>query len=135
MPYMTDVPRFTVNRNLVVLVPKEPFLQWVMDVDAASQDWTLEQLREEPDAFLIPESVAESVQDARRWVERRWQMFLEHALFDWYTDESLWPKNRSLKMFREWFDIQYYSMVWDLAVREPLVVEDWGEEEVEDDSR
>ena len=41
----------------------------------------------------------------------------------------------SLKMFLEWFDVQYHSMVWDLAVREPLVVEDWGEEEAEDDPR
>ena len=54
-------------------------------------------------------------------------------LVDWYTDESLWPKKRSLKMFREWFDIQYHSMVWDLAVREPLELEDWGDEEAEND--
>ena len=133
MPHMTDSPRFTLNRNLVVLVPKEPFLQWVLEADPKPLNLTLEELREDPDAFLISESTAEFAEDARRWVEHRWQMFFEHVLVDWYTDESLWPKKRSLKMFREWFDIQYHSMVWDLAVREPLELEDWGDEEAEND--
>ncbi len=125
---MTDSPRFTINRKLVVLLPKEPFLQWVMEADPKPMDWTLEQLREDPDAFLIPDDAAECSEDARRWVERRWRMFFDHILGDWYTDEVLWPTGRSLKMFREWFDVQYHSMVWDLAVREPIELEDWSGE-------
>ena len=46
----------------------------------------------------------------------------------WYTDESLWPKKRTLKMFREWFAIEYRSMVWDLDTT-PLEYEDWSDEE------
>jgi len=30
-----------------------------------------------------------------------------------YTDESLWPKKRILDMFRDWFDVEYHSMVLD----------------------
>jgi hypothetical protein len=35
------------------------------------------------------------------------------------TDESDWPKVRDLKLFREWFDIKFHSLVLDL-VDEPL---------------
>ena len=31
-------------------------------------------------------------------------------LMDWSTDEDLWPKTRTLKMFREWFEIVYSEM-------------------------
>ena len=51
-------------------------------------------------------------------------MFFERYLDEWYTEESWWPKNRSLKMFKQWFDIQYHSMIWDLS-GETIEHEDW----------
>ena len=53
---------------------------------------------------------------------------LNTFLDGWVTDEPLWPPKLSLKPFREWFDIQYHSMLWDLAEL-PLEVEDWDEDE------
>ena len=57
-----------------------------------------------------------------------WRVLFDSILFDWITDESMWPQNRTLKMFRDWFDIEVHSMVWDLA-SEPLLVEDWGDDD------
>ena len=117
-------PRFTVNRGLVILLPKQPVLDWILRVDPNPPDITLSELRSEPDSFLVPQRGIETEQDAERWVHRRWKMFFELFLFDWYTEESWWPKQRSLKLFKEWFDIQYSSMVWDLS-DESLNHEDW----------
>ena len=117
-------PRYTVNRGLVILLPKQPVLDWIMRVDPEPPDMTLAELRQEPDSFLISQRSVQSVRDAERWVHRRWKLFFEQFLYDWYTDESWWPKARSLKMFREWFDVQYSSMVWDLA-DELLEHDDW----------
>ena len=122
---MHDFPRFTVNRHLIVLLPKQPALDWIMQVDPNPPDLTLEELREEQDAFLVRDDSLEGVEDAERWVHRRWKMFFELFVGSWYTDESWWPKNRTLKMFKEWFDIQYHSMVWDLAPAVPIEHEDW----------
>jgi len=36
-------------------------------------------------------------------------------LDEWYTEESWWPKNRGLKMFKQRFDIQCHSMIGDLS--------------------
>jgi hypothetical protein len=41
-------------------------------------------------------------------------------------------EKRTLKMFNEWFDIQYHSMVWDLAPDQPMDREDW--ESLDDDA-
>ena len=90
---------------------------------------TLDDLNEDGDAFLLPhEPVIDGHQDAVAWIEKRWKGFFEYKLAGWYTDESLWPKNRTLKMFREWFAIEYRSMVWDLDTT-PLEYEDWSDEE------
>jgi hypothetical protein len=122
---MQDYPRLTINRGLIVLIPKQPVLDWIMRVDPNPPlGLTLEELSQEQDAFLVSQRAVETVEDAQRWVYRRWKMFFERYLDEWYTEESWWPKNRSLKMFKQWFDIQYQSMVWDLS-DEMIEHEDW----------
>ena len=48
---------------------------------------------------------------------------LENELRGWYTDESLWPQDRTLDLFRSWFRIEPTSLVHDVATG-PYVVED-----------
>lgn len=122
---MDHFPRFTINRHLIVLLPKQPALDWIIRVDPNPLDITLVQLRQEQDAFLVPHEVLDGIEDAEQWVYRRWKMFFELFIGNWYIDESLWPKNRTLKMFKQWFDVQYHSMVWDLAATVQVEHEDW----------
>ena len=129
---MPDYPHFTLNRGMVLLRYRQPFLDWLHAADPNPRDFTLDEINEDGEVFLIPNDTSpvepvEMDEDAVRWVERRWRMFFEHILGDWLTDDSLWPQKRTLKMFREWFAVEYHSMVWDM-VNEPLAVEDWGDE-------
>ncbi|MEW6760890.1 MAG: hypothetical protein AB1437_08705 [Pseudomonadota bacterium] len=121
---MHSTPRFTINRHLVILVPRQPALDWVNSVDPEPPGVTLDELREDQNAFLVPD-IMDGQEDAQRWVQRRWAMFFESFLVEWYLDPSLWPQKRSAAMFKKWFDVQYHSMVWDLAAGEPLGYEDW----------
>ncbi|WP_202966611.1 hypothetical protein [Cellvibrio sp. OA-2007] len=121
---MHNYPRFTINRHLIILMPKQPVLDWIKRVDPNPPDITLEELRLEQNAFLVPDAL-DGQQDAEKWVQRRWQMFFEGFLEEWYTVESWWPQKRTYKMFKDWFDVQYHSMVWDLATSEPISYEDW----------
>ena len=125
----THFPRFTLNRHLILLVPKQPVLDWLATIDdELGKTLTLDSLRDDDDGFLIPEGAADGTDEAINWVEKRWRMFLEHYLDSWVSDESQWPQKLSLKLFREWFDIEYHSMLWDLA-ESPLEVEDWDDDE------
>ena len=122
---MQEDTRYSINRSVIILLPKQPALDWVNRVGPNPPNLTLLELRLEPDAFLVREDRVERPEQAELWVYRRWQMFFETFLGDWYTDESMWPQNRSLKMFKEWFEIQYFPMVWDLAEEVPLKHQDW----------
>lgn len=39
----------------------------------------------------------------------------EEQLAGWYTDESVWPRDRGFHVFRRWFDYHHHSMVIDLS--------------------
>lgn len=127
---MNNFPRYTLNRTIAMLAPKQPFLEWVNDTDPEEPAMTLADLCEDNEAFLIPQfsDLGESI----RWVEKRWSMLFEHMLAEWMLDETAWPENRTLDMFREWFDIEIHTLVWDLS-GEPLMVEDWHDEDDEDE--
>ena len=38
----------------------------------------------------------------------------------WVTDDASWPKNRTLEMFKEWFEALMGSIVEDLYLGEAL---------------
>jgi hypothetical protein len=92
---------------------------------ANSVPFTLEKIRDEQDGFLIPERNIETEEDAKRWVYRRWGIFFEHFLQEWWLDTAGWPQKPTLKMFKQWFDIQFSPMVWDLG-NDPIDHEYWG---------
>ncbi len=120
--------RHTLNRASVSLKPKKLLIDWLREIDrsiGAETNSLFDPLNENGDIFLIPgEDTIESREDAVKWVEKRWSDFFEFELGKWIIDDQLWPKNRTLKLFKDWFDIEYHSMVWDLG-NEPLATEDW----------
>lgn len=126
----SDSPRFTLNRTVVILGPKQPFLDWLNDVDPDDAALNEEDIREDNEVFLIPQF--NDISDSEKWIEKRWSFLFEHMLMGWVEDEALWPEDRSLAMFRDWFSIEVHTMVWDLS-EEQLFVEDWQSDE-EDES-
>ena len=70
------------------------------------------------------EGKVQTVEDAQRWIERRWSEHFMEFLDSWFTDEGLWPKRRTRAMFREWFDVQFHTMVWDMS-DDPITHEQW----------
>lgn len=127
---MTFDIRYTLNRGSVTLKPKKPVLDWLNSVDRSlgvKDSMKFDPLDEHGDTFLVPgEPVIDSRQDAVAWVEKNWKDFFEFELGQWILDDTLWPQKPTLKLFREWFDIEYRSMVWDLG-SDPLQLEDWLE--------
>ncbi|UUZ55052.1 hypothetical protein LP419_03910 [Massilia sp. H-1] len=72
------------------MLPKQPVLDWIKRVDSNPPNVTLEQIRLEQNAFLVPDTL-DGQQDAEKWVQKRWQVFFESFLDEWYTVESWWP--------------------------------------------
>ena len=122
----TDIlTRVISNRSMMQLTCKQPLLDWLSSVEPQSV-LTLGELNDDNESYLIP-SFDDPTKEIK-WVEKRWELFFENVLYGWITEDGLWPKDRTLKMFRSWFDIKISSIVLDLA-EEPLMIECWSEDE------
>jgi len=98
------------NRSAVVIRPAQPFIDWVA---AHSGPEALPSAEGEQTVYLIPEY--EDDVDALDLLAQGFDVIFEMELHSWYTDESVWPKHRSFAMFREWFIIEFHSVVEDLC--------------------
>ena len=68
-------------------------------------------LRADSTVILIPEF--EEPEEGVAYIDEIFETLFQMELSSWYDDESLWPQDRSLKTFWEWFDVEIHSTVID----------------------
>jgi len=107
------------NRSAIIITPKAPYVAWA---NALGEGHRFDDARdaEGPPVFLGPD--ADTTAEVEAFVADNFDLFFEHWLNAWWTDEADWPKDRTLTMFYEWFDVRISSMIID-TVREPLELE------------
>src|SRR5260370_26931580 len=111
-----------INRSLIILRPRQPFLDWVCSLYDESKDLTLESLNEDSTVYLIPEIWEDS--DREEFLKTCYDILFEEQLEGWWTDEIAWPQQRDLKMFLDWFEVEFHSLVFDLCDEPIRIVED-----------
>jgi hypothetical protein len=111
----------SVHRNLAIVKLKEPFLSWLKAIQHPDADMTAEYLNQCCTALLIPDFGLD--EDSRAYIYGHYQAIFENELKSWSQDETVFPKQRDLKMFEEWFDIEIYTTVLDTVDGE-IVKED-----------
>ncbi len=99
------------NRSAIVVKPAPPFLDWLHEADPTSKDLGLDDLRQEPAVYLLPEM--RSPHELERVLRRCFDTIFTAELDGWLRDESAWPAKRTLSMFRTWFEVSSYSMLID----------------------
>ena len=104
-----------VNRTAVTVVGAEPYLEWTRSRDADFNSGQLTVARTKPfgSAFLLPEVDYE--EDLQEWLEENFAWIFEFQLSSWTADETVWPADRDLPMFRAWFRVDLHSVVVDVA--------------------
>ena len=111
-----------INRSLIIVKPKDPFLDWARSLDDENQELTLESMCKDSTAYLIPEIWHDA--DEEEFLKNYYDLLFEEQLEEWSLDETLWPQQRDLKMFLEWFEVEFHSLVFDLCDEAIQVVED-----------
>jgi hypothetical protein len=101
------------NRSAIVVIPKQPLLDWLQFADPEGDDLTLEMLREDPTVYLI--RACGDAQEVRRVLEECCTTMFEEQLDAWITDDTLWPMDRSFEVFCRWFAVSFHSVVYDLS--------------------
>jgi len=104
-----------VNRTAISLVGEAPFVEWTQANGADADKGTLTVARAQPygTVFLLPEFELE--EDIQEWIEDNASWLFEFQLASWTDDESVWPVERDLKTFREWFRVDIHNVVVDAA--------------------
>jgi hypothetical protein len=98
------------NRSAVILRPAQPFLDWAAQLDDSG---LLPSVDGEQTIYLIPEYEDEF--EALEILSRCYDILFEAELEGWHVDEAAWPRNRTFRMFREWFSIEFHSLVEDIC--------------------
>ena len=113
---------YEIDRAVLIVKPRQPYLDWARSVNRECEMFTLEQLRCDCSSYLVPQIWQDS--DAEEIVEECYEVIFEEQLEAWDTDESHWPQERDLETFRQWFDCEWHSLVFDLCAPPIRDVED-----------
>lgn len=97
-----------VHRSAMLLKPKQPYFDWINSFNSNLEH--LEWLNE-GNVYLLPDF--EEVKQMENWLKKNFDDIFSDQLNNWIIDENLWPKNRTFKMFKEWFNYSLHTMVWD----------------------
>ena len=106
----TATIRRMLNRSALVIRPLQPFLDWAQSHNESAP---LQEYEVEPTVYLIPE--VGSDQDEHEVLLKVYPEVFEMELFEWHTDKTAWPKDRSLAVFVKWFKFEIHSVVQDLC--------------------
>jgi hypothetical protein len=110
-----------VNRTALLLRYKEPAIRCNNEADPVEGDmiFTEQHVNTERTVYLISDDDGENKETQQAWIKRNSQNIFESELERRYTDPDLWPKPRTLKLFCEWFETEFNTVIID-TVDEPL---------------
>ncbi len=100
------------NRCVVLVKAKEPFLEWLRRLPNPC-NFGLDLINDDTTAYLLPDYENDRHRD--RLLRRYYDFIFEEQLAAWWTVESDWPPKRDLRTFKQWFDVEFHSLVLDLV--------------------
>jgi len=103
----------TINRAVIVLKPKAPFVDWVNRTEDGDLTFTLDEVRRDCTAYLIPEVAGD--RDLEQFLRRNYSFLFECELASCLQDETRWPKKRDFNAFLAWFEVEFHSLIIDLV--------------------
>ena len=102
---------FQINRSVAVIKPKQPFVDWANSVVDEDVQYSISDFSTDCSVILLP--VVDSDEHAEAFIKDIFQDLFELELSSWIVVDEMWPENITYKMFLEWFDVEFHSMVFD----------------------
>ncbi len=105
-----------INRSAVILKYKDPAVKWINEADPYDDDpgITAASVNTDRTVYLVREEDADGPDALKEeWVSLNYEALFENELEGWYTDESLWPQDRTLDLFYKWFDVECHTVIID----------------------
>jgi len=118
-----------INRAALIITQKKPFIDWLL-YTSKKYDNPEHKLKQEDiqtkgfdskNVYLIP--AYDETDRYEKFVKRHYKEIFEHELSSWYTVPEMWPKDRSWKVFKKWFDYEIQTLVFDMTLNNPFEYE------------
>lgn len=100
-----------INRSAIILKPLKPFADWLFNL-----------YPEDGYPVFIENNiylVNDEIDDLEYWLKKKFDKFFMLELEDWHTGKKEWPQKRTYKMFKQWFQVEFSTMVYDTE-RKPV---------------
>ncbi len=98
-----------IDRYAISLKPQQPFLDWFNSLNPDNQ------MAETNEASIY--LVDDGIKDLEKWLAKKYDRFFVMELTEYHEIKKEWPQKRSYKMFRQWFQINVSTIVYDLEKR------------------
>lgn len=106
----SDFEENYINRSAIILKPLQPFLDWFENLYPNESDDMSESM-----TYLL----SVDIEDVEAWLKKKFDKLFMRELEGWHTNEKEWPQKRTYKMFKQWFQVDISTMVFDLE-KEPV---------------
>jgi len=100
------------NRCVVTVRVKEPFMQWLKSLPDPT-DVSKGAVNKDNTAYLLPD--LDYGVEQEDLLGRFYDLIFEEQLNGWWTEKKDWPIKRDLETFKNWFNVEFHSVVLDLV--------------------
>ena len=104
---------FEIERIVAVIKPTKRMLDFMQSLPNAKEELSLSHLRRDCTTLLIP--AFKNPKQALQFIDRHYTGIFDNELQSWGVPDALWPQNRVLSKFHEWFDVEFHSLVYDVS--------------------
>jgi hypothetical protein len=101
------------DRVAAVLKPTEKMLTWINHHAESEETYTLDDISTDCTVVLLP--AFDDEEEAEHYLLEIFDELFASELMSWNENPTTWPEDRSIEMFLEWFDIDFHSLVYDVA--------------------
>jgi hypothetical protein len=106
---LDDFDENYINRSAISLKPLQPFIDWhnaiypTTSIEASDLN--------DINTYLINSN---SYEDIEVHLKKKFDKYFMMELEGWHTNKKEWPQRRNYKMFKNWFEVNICTAVFDL---------------------
>jgi hypothetical protein len=123
MEIMSNQTILEVNRSAFIIAPKQAFFDMLAPYMEGQVYQSEEITVNDSSTVYLVSAEFFGIDEAMEYLHKNFRTIFEHEIEGWITDPDMWPKKVTWKQFKDWFFINFQSMVVDMEGDEPLYEE------------
>jgi len=107
---------FEVDRIVAIIRPTAALLDFLKNLPKPMDSGVLKNVEKDCTVLLIPSF--DGPKQAQAYIDQIYLSIFEAEFSSWGIPKNAWPKERSLEIFKTFYQVDFHSMVYDIAYLE-----------------